>query len=78
MIEEKRHTTLTDEDVEKIVERLTLPENIDKFAANFEHRWRDYFYKGLGKGIVGWAQRGLLYGIMVLAGYGMSKYKFFD
>ena len=86
MEKERRNPVLTDGDIERliekltpsIVEHLTQPNNIDKFAQNFEQRWRDYFYRGLGRGIAGGSQRGLIYGLMVLAGYGMSKYKFFN
>jgi len=72
-MEEKRHTTLTEQDIDNIVEKLTEPENIDKFAKNFEQRWRDYFYKGLGKGIVGYAKKGIVLAIVGLSAYGMGK-----
>lgn len=72
MTEERRRPVLTDDDVERIVEALTQPENIDKFASNFEARWRDYFYKGLGRGIIGYARKGAILIVVFLSAYGMA------
>lgn len=70
---ERRQNVLTDKDLDIIVEHLLEEENIDKFAAKFEERFAKRFYNGLGRGIAGFAWRGVVMLTMVVAAYGMGK-----
>ena len=72
-MEERRKHVLSDDDIDRIILVILQEENIDKFAAKFEERWRNYFYKGLGKGLVAYATRGILWILYGLAAYGMGK-----
>lgn len=80
-MQERRKHVLSEEDINLIKERVISDiiqtileeENIDKFAEKFEERWRNYFYRGLGKGVWSWAKRGIILAVFSFAAYGMGK-----
>lgn len=72
-MDERRKHILTDEDIDRIILVILQEENIDKFAEKFEERWRNYFYRGLGRGLIAWTWRGFLLVLYGLAAYGMGK-----
>lgn len=57
MNDERRHTTLTDDDVEKIVKGL-------------ESRLLGHFYLNIGKGVWSLLWKGVIIGLLILAAWG--------
>ena len=72
-MEERRQHILTDDDIDRIIVVILQDQNIDKFAAKFEERFAKRFYNGLGRGIAGFAWRGIVMITMMVAAYGMGK-----
>lgn len=80
-MKEKRHTTLTEQDLKNLIDGLTKPianelvkpENIDMFAKCFEARWIDYMDKGIGRGVRSLAKKGAILILSALSAYGMYK-----
>lgn len=72
-MEERRKHVLSDDDIDRIIVVILEDVNIDKFAAKFEERFARRFYNGLGRGIAGFAWRGIIMITMMVAAYGMGK-----
>lgn len=72
-MEERRKHILTDDDVNQVIEIILRDDNMDKFAEKIEERFAKRFYSGLGRGIWGFAWKGIILIVFVLAAYGTGK-----